>query len=502
MAFGFGKNKGGGDKGGDGKSPEPPESAGGPPAPDPNEGPGKGKAFFDRARTVGNTGNYDYAIDMYIEGLNREPFNVAEHQNLWNVAMNRRIKGGKAAGGMLGGAKGPYKGKTPKEAMLNNEFILAKDPSNINAMLAIIRNAVLMELKDVIFWIGPLLKEANRTSKKPQIEIFKELAQIYKNMKEYNKASDAVQAAIALDPTNMELVAEAKDLAAQETLVKGNYEKGESFSGSIKDVEGTKKLLEEDNLGKTESYLIKAVEEARAEYEKNPMELPVITKLAKALEAMGDETNENEAIELLHKAYASTKIFRLKAHADDIRIRQYRRDMRMLKEAATADPSDKELLAQLQALNKERLAFELASYQERAEHMPTDMLVKYELGTRLWEAKRYDEAIVALQEAQNNPKHRVDAMHLLGRSFLTMGMKPEAVETLKRSIDEYDLAVTGDKKSRELHYWYAMALESNNNIAEAIDVYSKIIRWDIGFKDARKRLQDLRERQANEPPPA
>ena len=36
-------------------------------APDPHEGPGKGKAFFDRARSVAATGNFDYAIDMYIE---------------------------------------------------------------------------------------------------------------------------------------------------------------------------------------------------------------------------------------------------------------------------------------------------------------------------------------------------------------------------------------------------------------------------------------------------
>src|SRR4051812_6605651 len=85
--------------------------------PDPNEGPGKGKAFFDRARTVAATGNFDYAIEMYIQGLNREPLNVAEHQSLRETAMRRKIAGGKSGGGLLGalggGAKMPFKGKTP-----------------------------------------------------------------------------------------------------------------------------------------------------------------------------------------------------------------------------------------------------------------------------------------------------------------------------------------------------------------------------------------------------
>src|SRR5277367_1915063 len=117
-----------------------------PPAPN-FEGPDKGKAFFDRAKTVTVTGNYDYAIDMYIEGLNREPFNLEEHKNLREVGFRRKVSGGKAPGGLLG-VKTPYKGKTPKEAMLNGEYILAKDVGNIPAMLQIFRNAVAGEWLD------------------------------------------------------------------------------------------------------------------------------------------------------------------------------------------------------------------------------------------------------------------------------------------------------------------------------------------------------------------
>ena len=52
---------------------------------DPNEGAGKGTVFFERARTVASTGDFDYAIEMYIQGLYREPLNLDEHKNLREV---------------------------------------------------------------------------------------------------------------------------------------------------------------------------------------------------------------------------------------------------------------------------------------------------------------------------------------------------------------------------------------------------------------------------------
>src|SRR5215212_9887637 len=191
-------------------------------APDPNEGPGKGKPFFDRAKTVADTGNYDYAIDMYIQGLFKEPFNVAEHQALREVSLRRKITGGKSSGGGLlggfGGPKLPYKGKTPKEALLNNEFLLAKDVGNITAMLAIVRNADLMKMKDVVNWAGAILKEANRTTKTPKAEIYIELAEIYEKHEEYHKATDAINAAAQLKPNDMELAAKGNHYAALATM--------------------------------------------------------------------------------------------------------------------------------------------------------------------------------------------------------------------------------------------------------------------------------------------
>jgi len=476
-------------------APEPPE-------PDPNEGPGKGKAFFDRARTVAATGNYDFAINMYIEGLFREPFNVDEHKALREVAFKRKLGGAKSNGGGgggflrglgLGGPKLPYpKGKSAKEAMLNCEFTLSMEVGDINAMLGILRNADILKLVPVILWIGPMIKEANRTSKQPKVEVFVEIGEVYAKHDEFERACDALNSAFHLKPTDMELKGRADTFAAQATIKRGKYGEGGDFKASIKDVEKTKELLQEENLARSEEYRTKILSEARLAYEANPKEMQVINKYSKALIDMEDEKSENTAVEVLRKAYDETRIYRFKATIDDIQMRQRKRNMRIMKEAYKTNPQDKDLLHQLEQLNKDRIAFDLSVFQERSEHMPTDMDVKYELGVRYWEAKRFDEAIVAFQEAQANPKRRVEALHLLGRSFLHQRMLPEAVETLKRAIDEYDLASTGDKKSKELHYWYARALEENKNTEEAKSIYSKVIQWEMGYLDARKRLDNLR----------
>jgi tetratricopeptide (TPR) repeat protein len=463
--------------------------------PDPNEGPGKGKVYFERAAAVAATGNFDYAIDMYIQGLFREPFNMEEHRKLREVGFHRKVAGGKPAGGLFG-AKTPYKGKTPKEAMLNGEWLLAKDVGNINHMLQIVRNAVLCSLRDVVIWIGPILLEANRTQKTPKLELYKEIAEMFAKVNDFDRASQAAELARLLKPTDADLDALVKQYAAQATMVRGNYDKNADFKDSIKDKDQTKKLLEEENIVKSEDYRKKALDSAQADYERNPAEMQFVEKYSKALMAMDDEAYENKAIEILRKAYETTKVYRYKVTIGDIRMKQFKRNAGLLREAVKQDPSDEELRKQYEQLLQDRLAFEVEEFKERAEHFPTDLTVRYEYGRRLYDAGHYDEAIGALQEAQNNPKFRVEALHLLGRSFMSQKMLPEALDTLKQSIDDYDMAMSGDPKSKGLHYWYGRALEESGKLQAAIDIYSQVVRWDFGYMDTKKRLTDLRARVA------
>jgi len=166
----------------------------------------------------------------------------------------------------------------------------------------------------------------------------------------------------------------------------------------------------------------------------------------------------------------------------------------VLQKAAKADPKDKMLQLQIQDVAKERLAYELEEFHERVVHYPTEMLFQYEYGLRLFKTKRFDDAIGALQIAQNNPKVRADALYYLGQAFFEKGLMSEAIDTLKRSKDSYELAETGDAKSKNIYYSLGRALQTAGNIDEAVAIYSKIMQWDYGFLDVRTRLEALRKK--------
>src|SRR4030042_1075937 len=89
----------------------------------------KAVTFFRRAGEVAATDNFDYAIDMYIEGLQRAPDALEGHKPLRHNALIRQAKGGKKPSVI--DKMRHSRGKNPLENMLNAEYLLAKDPDNL-----------------------------------------------------------------------------------------------------------------------------------------------------------------------------------------------------------------------------------------------------------------------------------------------------------------------------------------------------------------------------------
>src|SRR4051812_8788154 len=80
----------------------------------------KADAFFKSARTVGGTGNYDYAIEMYTQGLMIDPENTDAHIDLRDISMKRKASGGKAMG-FFDARKHSTNNKDDKLNMVNAE---------------------------------------------------------------------------------------------------------------------------------------------------------------------------------------------------------------------------------------------------------------------------------------------------------------------------------------------------------------------------------------------
>ena len=141
----------------------------------------KAKVFFARARTVASTGQYDFAIMMYLEGLNIDPDCVEAHQELREVSLKRKASGG-ASLGMFDRAKTKTNTKDDKLNMLGHERLLSFDPGETDYMIGLMQNAHRGGYVATVLWIGPELLRANAQSKRPDKKKFLILKDIYKEL--------------------------------------------------------------------------------------------------------------------------------------------------------------------------------------------------------------------------------------------------------------------------------------------------------------------------------
>ncbi|HLL90638.1 MAG TPA: tetratricopeptide repeat protein [Tepidisphaeraceae bacterium] len=456
----------------------------------PEEDRKKAEKFFDYGRSTAGTGNYDYAIELYLNGLRIDPENTDAHKALRDVSLRRKASGGKDLG-MFEKMKLKRPVKDDKENMLNAEKLLAYDPGNTDHMVSLIQNAHRAGFFDTVLWVGPELQKANsQAGKGESVEKYVILKDVYKSLERWKEATDACHYALRLKPDDMELQTEVKNLGAQYTMTQGNYDKRGSFRDSVRNMAGQQKLLNTDKGVASADVMARMIADARADYEADPNEPGKLMKLVDVLVKTEQPEHEEQAIGLLDDVYQRTKNFRFRHAQGRIRIVQLNRKERSLYAAYKANPQDAAVAQELQTFLQERWAYELDEYRLWAEHYPTDSSHKFQVADKLFKLKQFGDAIPVLQQVRADPKHRAAATILLGQSFLGAGFTDEAVETLKSVIDEYP--VKGDERSIEMHYWYGRGLEAKGDAPTAIKAYSQVAQWNFNYRDVQARIKKLR----------
>jgi tetratricopeptide (TPR) repeat protein len=449
----------------------------------------KAQPFFEKGKVVFDTGNYEYGIEMYIQGLRFDPENIEAHQYLRDMSLRRKASGGKDLG-MMEKMKLRKTGKDHKENMLNAEKMMSYDPGNTDTIKQMVESAYKATFYKTTLWVGPILLRANIDTPKSDFNKFIFLKDTYKLLEEWKLATEACNYAVRMRPEDMDLLKELKDLGAQETMKKGKYESGGSFVESVKNMDAQTKLMEDDKDIRSDEQLLRSVREAEGEWSGDPNDRGKLMKLVHALARTEHMEHENRGIELLMDAFAKTKQFAYRQEIGRIKIKQMNRMERSLREELKAKPTDESLKRQYIHLVRDQLKEELAEYTLWSENYPTEMSYRYEMAVRMFKLEQYSDVIPVLQQVRMDPKFRVEAAVYLGRAFLQTGFTDEAVDTLKGVIDEYPLR--GDKKSLEMHYYYGRALEEHKDIPAAIKAYSQVAMWDFNHKDVQSRIKKLR----------
>jgi hypothetical protein len=123
-----------------------------------NDLPRKAQVFFERGDTIAQTGNFEFAVDLYIQGLALDPDNAVAHEKLRAISLKRKAVGGKAMG-IIDKMKLP-RAKDAKTRMLNAEKLLAYEPGSTDHMSALAEAAREAKFNATETWIEGIARSA------------------------------------------------------------------------------------------------------------------------------------------------------------------------------------------------------------------------------------------------------------------------------------------------------------------------------------------------------
>jgi tetratricopeptide (TPR) repeat protein len=445
-----------------------------------NEISREARALYTRGAEALTRDNLDYAIALLNQALEKEP-GFFEGRKLLREAQFRKVGGGggffkkvwSSAGASPLIAKGRViLGKNPAEALGVAEQVLNSDPHSAAAHRLVVDAANALEFPRTALMSLEIL--VNNSPKDKNLVI--EFAQAASALGESARAEKILLELLHEMPNDGDLKTALKDLSARKTLNEGGYGALEGGGGSFRDVLRNKEeavsLEQEQRVQKSEDVAERLIAEYEARLPREPQNQKLLRSLAE-LYTQKKQFDRALAIYDQLKTLAGNDPS-LDAAIAQTKVRQF--DFRI----ESLNPFEPDHAAQVEKIQAEKLAFQLAECQQRVEKYPTDLALRFELGALYFQAGKISEAIAEFQKAQNNPHKRLAAMNYLAQCFAKRKMFDLAARTLQNAIKE---KTAFDEEKKDLIYNLGCVLEQMGKKEEAVEQFKQIYEADIGYKD-------------------
>ncbi len=466
----------------------------------------RARKLFAHAKKAEESRNYDYAIELYVQGLAHWPDALDEGlKKLRVVATARKQIGGKPPGFMLR-RKYPTNTKDAATNLNNALHLFGLNPTDVATLEHILQLAQAARCDVAGQWIAPVLADAYNNAKKlpanhyhvaaDAMDVLADLAARFDNatgaMEIRRAEQSTAQTWSRHYPDSPDSGRVQGRATSNLTIIKGKFDKADGFVESLRDADSQREIHDRDRRTHTQDRMQQLIQNARRDWEANRHIANKLLNYVDYLTRNENDATEDEAVAELEAEFARSNNYVFKQKADELRKRQLRRKVREAADAVAAQPNDPDARQRHLAAWKAQLEFETAVYEDRQRQYPTDLRVKNELGKRYFLARRIDDAIPLFQIASADPRIRSETLLALGRCFFEKQFFDQAVETLRRAIDETDSRTS--PVALELNYWLGRSLEAAGDAAGARKVYGSLIQIDYNFKDSRQRMEALVKR--------
>jgi tetratricopeptide (TPR) repeat protein len=442
---------------------------------------------FERSRQALNTGNYDYAIDLLMTCCKLDPAKFAFRQTLRRAQKDKygnNLRGSRLAFLSSPRTKAKLKGAKASGDYLRvleyGELVLNTNPWDVGVQMDMAEAFDALGLLDLaIFSLDQARQKAPKDA-----TLNRALARLFEKRGDFQKAIALWQLVREVYPTDVEAAHKAKDLAASETIARGQYV--ESVSGSkvspVIDKIEAQNADKADRVGREATPLLKRIEA-------DPTEPVLYVQLATLYRRYHQD---DRARAVLQQGLGPTgNHYSLQQELLELDLLPIRKNLDQLDKRIEAlkdrDPdaddeemNEKDLLKLRKQLLKEINAREIEIYRFRAERNPTDLSHRFELGIRLLKAEKVDEAIAELQQLRRDEKLKGKAAMYLGLSFRLRNNHRLAQRNFEEALAH--LPESDEASRKEVLFQLATAAAESEDYSRAIDLGSELANLDFTFR--------------------
>lgn len=440
------------------------------------------RALATKGNEAATRDNFDYAIALFLQVLQKEPACFDVRKALRNVQLNKaggrttffkKVFTGATTSPLLAKAQLALRNNHPGDAMHLAEQMLDADPYNSQAHKVIADAAETLELPQTALMSMEFLVKNSPKDKPIVIQFANALADSGQN----ERAEQLLAELVRQLPGDAEVSKALKNLSARRTMNEGGYDDLAEGKGSYRDIlknEGEAQELEQEKrVVKTEDVSARLISEYEQRLKTEPDNLKVLRSLA---DLYTEKNQFDQALELYDRLLA-TELGNDPALIRAITNAKVRRLDHQISELDTSAPDHAE---QAEKIEMEKVEFQVAEARKRVEKNPTDLTLRFELGMLYLKTGKIGEAIQELQKAQGNPHKRSAAMSGLAQCFAQRKMFDLAARTLQNAIKEKQLM---DDEKKDLIYNLGDVLDKMGKAEEAIEQFKLIYEIDISYRD-------------------